>query len=140
MKSFYSWLDGGLSVPQPLQHLAIRDKAQKAGGRIVFYSMEDLQTLPEQSILRAKLQKAKSLDGIVFFALQQFRYGPVFDFALLRRILGMKLEVHFAREGLSFLSEKDLHALFPFLLSVDYTKRRDHSDEWKGLLAALPSA
>jgi hypothetical protein len=140
MKSFYSCIDaGGLVVPQPIQHLAIRDKAQKAGGAVTFYGSEEAKTLKSQAFIRAKLRRSKGLDGVIFFSLHQFRYGPDFNFKLLKEILGLGLEVHFAREGLSILNAGQLDELFPFLTSVDYTARRDRDPSWVDFLARSAS-
>ena len=135
MKSFYSCIDAGLVVPQPIQHLAIRDKAQKAGGLVTFYGSEESKTLKTQTFIKAKLQRSTGLDGVIFFSLHQFRYGPSFNFKLLRTILGLNLEVHFAREGVSILNAAQLDELFPFLISVDYTTRRDQDPSWAQFLS-----
>ena len=140
MKRFFSCIDARLLVPQPIQHLAIRDKAQKAGGVVIFYGAEEIKALKFQPFIKTKLHRlhqAGELDGVVFFTVHQFRYGPAFNFDLLRHVLDMNLELHFAREGLSFLKPSDLDALFPLLLSADYTERRDSSEEWKSLVACL---
>ena len=141
MKSFYSCIDAGLVVPQPIQHLAIRDKAQKAGGAVTFYGSEEAKTLESQAFIKAKLRKSKALDGVIFFSLHQFRYGLTFNFELLRYILGLNLEVHFAREGLSILDLEQLDELFPFLIAIDYTTRRDRDPAWTRFIShqsALP--
>ena len=72
MKSFYSCIDGGLSAPQPLQHLAIREYAQKTGGKITFYGAEEVKTLKSQAFIIEKLKRTPGLDGVVFFTLNQF--------------------------------------------------------------------
>lgn len=135
MKSFYSCIDAGLVVPQPIQHLAIRDKAQKAGGAVTFYGSEEAKTLKSQAFIKAKLQRSTGLDGVIFFSLHQFRYGESFNFRLLRHILALNLEVHFAREGVSILNAAQLDELFPFLISVDYTTRRDQDPSWARFLS-----
>lgn len=137
MKSFYSCTDNGLIVPQPIQHVIIRNAAQKAGGAVTFYGAEDPLVLEFQPFIRVKLKRTPGLDGVVFFTLQQFMYGESFDYKLLREILASGLEVHFAREGISLLNEKDLDDAFAFIASIDFTKRRDAGEGWKRLLRSL---
>ena len=133
MKVFFSCIDGSISAPQPVQHLVIRECAQKAGGGISFYGAEEVQVLDTQPFIRLKLTRLKSsgLDGVVFYTLHQFRQGPKFNYELLLSILDLDLEVHFAREGVSIMSRNQLKQMFPFFMSVDFTSRRDKSDMWR---------
>lgn len=136
MKAFFSCIDASIPAPQPVQHLVIRDRANKAGGAIVFYGAEDVLGLGRQPFIRLKLErlKKKGLDGVVFYTVHQFRYGGEFDYALLRFIHGLGLEVHFACEGIAIRNDEDFQAIFPFLLAVDFTSRRDASTEWQSLI------
>jgi hypothetical protein len=136
MKTFFSCIDASIPAPQPVQHLVIRDRATKAGGAISFYGAEDVLGLGRQPFIRLKLKrlKEKGLDGVVFYTVHQFRYGGEFDYSLLRFIQALKLEVHFACEGIAIRSEEEFHAIFPFLLAIDFTSRRDKSQEWLQLL------
>jgi hypothetical protein len=139
MKRFYSCIDGGLPVPQPIQHLAIHDKAAKAQGAVTFYGAEEVRVLRTQPFIKTKLEKLKQkeeVDGVVFYTIHQFRYGDTLNFDLMRRILDMGLEIHFARERLSLLVPSEFEAVLPFLMSVDFTHRRDASLEWKNLVAS----
>ena len=135
MKSFYSCIDAFLSAPQPEQHLVIREKAKKEGGGITFYGAEEYRSAPVQSFIVPKLKRTAGLDGVVFFTLNQFRYGDKLNVKVLREILEMGLEVHFAREDISLRKPEDLDRWLSFLLIVDYTKRRDASAEWKSIVA-----
>ncbi len=140
MKRFYSCIDGGLPVPQPIQHLAIHDKAKKANGAVTFYGAEEVRVLGTQPFIKTKLEKlqrCKDVDGVIFYTIHQFRYDDTFNFDLMRHILGMNLEMHFARERLSILKLNELDELFPFLNSVDFTHRRDASLEWKNLVTSI---
>ena len=133
MKSFYSCLDGSLPAPQPIQHLAIRDRRQKAGGAVIFYGAEDVRTLATQPFIRLKLARLKEtgLDGVIFYRLQQFRYGSQFNFDLLLSILDLGLEVLFACEDLSIRNREEFQQWFPFLAAVDYGLRRDQGADWQ---------
>ena len=128
MKKFYSFPDQGLVkyVPQPIQHLAIREKAQNEGGKIIFYYMEDTVTVVSQSVLLSKLYILSSKsNGIVFFSLDQFRYGSQLNLKLLKTILGKKIEIHFACENYCILNDDQFNDDLDFLLLVDHSLRFD---------------
>jgi hypothetical protein len=128
MKKFYSFPDQGFVrfIPQPLQHLAIKEKAQSVGGSIIFYYMEDMVTVASQSVLLSKLPIISSNShGIVFFSLHQFRYGNGFNLKLMKHILDKKMVIHFARENFSILNEDQFYNCVDFLLLVDHSARCD---------------
>lgn len=135
MKNFYSCLDTGFIkyVPQPLQHLAISDKAGKLGGKVVFYTAEDFETLESQGVIKAKVQeKSEKFDGIIFFTLKQFFYGGKLNFKFLKFILDSGYEVHFARENISISNIEALYRAFPILYAAQYVSERDDPrDFWK---------
>jgi hypothetical protein len=131
MKRFYSCIDCPRYVPQPVQHLTIKSHAEKVGGAIVFYGAEEILTLKNQLFIRSKLERIRhTIEGVVFFTFHQFRYGDALNVRLLRHILDMGLEIHFAREGLKILSVDDLDKQLTFFLTVDYTLRRDSDPRW----------
>jgi hypothetical protein len=130
MKSFYSCIDASFEVPASLQHLCIREMAANCGGKIVFYGSEERKTLKSQAFMRAKLRRLTSVQGICFFSLHQFRYQDSFDWDFLKTILSSGLEVHFCREGLSFLSVEDLERNYVFFFAVDYTLRQEKAQQW----------
>jgi hypothetical protein len=136
VKTFFSCIDASIPAPQPVQHLVIRDRANKVGGAILFYGAEDVLGLGRQPFIRLKLTrlKEKGLDGVIFYTVHQFRYGGDFDYGLVRFIHGLGLEVHFACEGIAIRNEEELRTIFPFLMAVDFTSRRDESPEWRQLL------
>ncbi len=140
MKDFYSCIDVSLVVPQPVQHLVIRDYAAKVGGKIVFYGAEENKTRETQSFIRAKLKKTPGIQGVCFFTFHQFRYGAALNLNLLKFILSLGLEIHFAREALSIRSFADLERLYTFIFSIDYTLRRDASAEWVRFLGTIETA
>jgi hypothetical protein len=135
MKSFYSCIDAFLSAPQPEQHLVIREKAKKEGGGITFYGAEEYRSAPVQSFILPKLKRTAGLDGVVFFTLNQFRYADKLNVKLMREILDLGMEMHFAREDISLRSRDELERWLAFLLVVDFTKRRDASGEWREIVA-----
>ena len=128
MKSYYSCIDSGYVryAPQPLQHLANTDKARRAGGRVIFYTAEDFESLASQGIIRAKIeQEDGQFDGVIFFTLKQFFYGGEFNFSFLKSILDQGYEVHFARENLSLPDGEALEAAFPLLYASQFVEQRD---------------
>ncbi len=139
MKAFYACIDGSIPAPQPVQHLVIRDRAQKTGGAVTFYGAEDVRALGSQPFIRLKLARLKEtgLDGVIFYTLHQFRYGGALNYGLLRALLDLGLEVHFACEGIAIPDRKALDDLFPFLLSGDYAARRDRSETWRKFVAQI---
>lgn len=134
MKAFYSCIDALLPAPQPEQHLVIREKARKEGGAITFYGAEEYRSAGAQSFILPKLRRTEGLQGVVFFTLNQFRYSGKLNVPLMAAILDDGLELHFAREDVSLRSRADLERWLPFLIVVDYTKRRDASDEWRRII------
>lgn len=136
MKSFYSHLDAMLLVPQPVQHLVIRAKAERAGGAVVFYGSEETRTVLAQSVIRVKLRRTQGLDGVIFYQLAQFRYGDRLNAPLMQEILAMGLEVHFACEDISLRSQADLDRWLDFLLVVDQAQRRDRTPAWQNFVAS----
>lgn len=130
MKSYYSCIDASFVTPASLQHLCIREMAQKVGGKVVFYGSEEAKTLRSQGFMRSKLARLTDVDGVFFFSFHQFRNGDAIDWDLMKQILSKGLEIHFAREKLSFLNLSDLAQHFTFLYSVDYTLRSEQSQKW----------
>lgn len=125
MKGYYSCLDIGCSdlVTQPIQHLVNGTMAERLGGRVVFYTAEDPETLATQLIIRDKIAENEAIDGIIFFRLKQFAYGPSFNFRFLRELLEMGREVHFAREALSLTNLADLDRTAETLLAYDHIQK-----------------
>jgi hypothetical protein len=134
MKSYYACLDTGYVkyVPQPLQHLAIGEKASRLDGNVTFYTAEDYESLETQGVIKAKLgEKIDKTDGIIFFSLRQFDHATGFDFEFLRWILDSGYEVHFARENLSIPDDQALDTMFPMLYATRYVYRRDETLDFR---------
>lgn len=133
MKSYYSCIDNGFVrfAPQPLQHLAIADKAKKLDGRIVFYTAEDPQSLETHGVIRSKLkEQEKDIDGVIFFTIRQFFYGREFKYKILKTIHGQMKEVHFVRENISIFNQNDLDELFPLLYANQFVLERDGNGQF----------
>lgn len=134
MKTYYSCTDTGFVkyVPQPLQHLALADKAAKLGGQVVFYTTESFETLASQGVTKAKVAEQPEVDGIIFFTLKQFGYSGRFNFQVLNFIVQRGYEVHFARENMSISDRETLEAAFPMLYATQYVNTRDEPREsWR---------
>jgi hypothetical protein len=123
VKAFFSCLDMGCAdvVPQAMQHLVANDYAGKQGGKVSFYTAEDFLTLPEQSVMRAKLKERPAVDGIIFFRFKQFCYGARMNYAFMQEILDAGYELHFARERLPITSMAELDRQFPVLFGAAYS-------------------
>ncbi|MQF95822.1 MAG: hypothetical protein FI731_09110 [SAR202 cluster bacterium] len=139
MKSYYACLDCAFVkyAPQPLQHMAVANKASTQGGEVSFYTLEDFGTLANQGVAKSKLAEKPRVDGIIFFTLRQFFYGGLhMDF--LKSILEQGYEVHFAREDISINSKEELDTMFPMLYSSYQLMHRDEPrDQWKPVWDAL---
>jgi hypothetical protein len=103
--------------------MAIRAAAERVGGSIIFYYMENHLTVAEQAVLESKLEMLAQADGIIFFSLHQFRYGDRLHLGLMLKLLAVGLEIHFAVENISLYGTKDLHDIADFLLLVDHSLR-----------------
>ena len=100
MKAYYACLDTGFVkyCPQPLQHLAIANKASKLGGKVGYYTMEDFVGLPFQGSIKSKIEDKPDVAGFIYFSVRQYFYGGSFDLKFLNFVLDQGYEVHFARE------------------------------------------
>ena len=140
MKSFYACLDTAFVkyVPQPLQHLAIHEKARKLGGQVSYYTMEDITAMAGHGSVRAKIDEDPVDEGIIYFTLRQFCYGESLDLTFLRYILDKGYGVHFAREDISIFNTGDLDSQFPMLYSTQQLWNRDDDQEtWRSVWEQL---
>ena len=134
MKAYYACLDTGFVkyCPQPLQHLAVANKASKLDGSISFYTMEDFDCLAFQTTVKSKIEEKPSVVGIIYFTIRQFFYGGCLDLKFMRFILDRGYEVHFAREDISIPTKQSLDDLFPMLYSTQQLLERDESrSNWR---------
>tara|TARA_B100002019_G_C21192903_1_gene559822 strand:+ start:461 stop:838 length:378 start_codon:yes stop_codon:yes gene_type:complete len=101
-KQFLSWLDIGISAPQPEQHLIIKNFANKHNGNITFSDSEDIVNRFNQNFLLSRLIELPDIDGVVLFTIKQFYLNKKFNFKLLNKIINNNFEVLFAREQFCF--------------------------------------
>ena len=104
-KQFLSWIDIGISAPQPEQHLIIRNFAQKHNGKITFSDSEDIVNRFNQNFLLSRLIELPDIDGVVLFTTKQFYLKKNFNFNLLNSIIQNNFDVLFAREQFCFTAE-----------------------------------
>ena len=139
MRYYYACLDCAFVkyAPQPLQHLAVANKASKNGGEISFYTLEDFDTLSYQGAAKSKLAERPAVDGLIFFTLRQFFYGGL-NVKCRASILDQGYEVHFAREDVSIRTKDELDAMFPMIYSSYQLMLRDEPRYyWKPVWDAL---
>lgn len=134
MKAYYACLDTGFVkyCPQPLQHLAIGNKASKLDGSVSFYTMEDFDGLAFQGAAKSKIEEKPAVAGIIYFTVRQFFYGGGLDLKFMKFILDRGYEVHFAREDISIPNMASLDDIFPMLYSAQHLVGRDEPrDSWR---------
>ena len=117
MKSFYSCLDSFIIAPQSEQHNLIKIMAEQEKGKIVFYGSEDFFVAKTQPFILFKLKRTSNINGVIFFTLNQFCYGEIFNLSLINAILNLKISIHFAREKFSIYSQFDLENKYIDLIS-----------------------
>jgi hypothetical protein len=102
-KFFYSCVDSLIPSPLSEQHTVIKHKAEKENGRITAYGSEEVRAVHTQPWIIQKLRETKNLNGVIFFTATQFMYSGNFNIKVFHYILAkLGLEVHFARENLTF--------------------------------------
>jgi sporadic carbohydrate cluster protein (TIGR04323 family) len=96
------------SVPQKIQHIVIQDYAKKIGGKIAYFSGEDIISQKNLSILKLKIIKNefKNIGGLIFFNINHF-FHEKNNLNFIKKILKKKLSVHFASENISFYNLKE---------------------------------
>jgi len=127
LKRYFSLPDKALvkQAPQPMQHLVIAEAARVRGGEIVYYTMEDPFTLSSQEVFLSKVKEEPSINGFIFFTLDQFGYSGQLNISLVEWVLRQGYELHFARENISLLDAADLDRQFPLLFTQSYVDKRD---------------
>jgi len=105
IKQYLSWIDIGISAPQPEQHLIIKNFAKKHNGKITFSDSEDIVNRFKQNFLLSRLRELPDIDGVVLFSTKQFFLRKNFNFDLLNKIINNNFDVLFAREQFCFTSE-----------------------------------
>ncbi len=126
-KSFYCCIDSLLPATQPEQHLICEKIANLNNGKITFYGAEDVLAKKYQPFIYEKIKRTSNIDGVIFFTIDQFCYGNSLNSSLIKKLLKMKLSVHFARENLSYTDynqvKKDLPQIFAYFYSLNRDRK-----------------
>jgi len=136
MKEYFFWMDSRSvpHVPQPAQRILAENYVSQLAGKIVYYSGEDWITAPMQVGLKEKIKRASTVDGFIFFTIQQFNYGASFNFSLMKQMLTMGFEMHFSREAFSLYTLNDLHEKFNRLYLYDVSSAQQRRFDLQGEL------
>lgn len=108
-KQFYSCVDSLIPCPQPEQHLVIESMARRLHGKITYSTSEDTILRSTQAWIEERVDRIKNINGLIFFQIDQFNYNNKLNLKLIKNLLDKNLEVHFAREAISFYSTDDLY-------------------------------
>ena len=105
----------GERAPQHVQNIILRDYCQKRGHELLLsateYAMED-----SYMILESVLDDLANIDGIVFYSLYQLPTQPEQRRLVYSRVLDAQKSLHFAVEGMSISSIKDVDSIENCLL------------------------
>ena len=86
-KQYLSWIDIGISAPQPEQHLIIRNFAKRYQGKITFSDSEDIKNRFNQNFLLSRLIELPKVDGVVLFTEKKFYLKKKLNYNLLKKIV-----------------------------------------------------
>jgi len=134
IKSFYCCIDSFLPATQPEQHIICENMAKFNNGKIIFYGAEDVLVAKQQPFIYDKLKRTPNIDGVIFFTINQFCYDTALNINLIKKILNLKISIHFARENISFFNQKELKKNLPEVYSYYYSfnrKRKKYASEIK---------
>ena len=105
----------GERAPQHVQNIILRDYCQKRGHELLLSAAE--YAMPDSyMILESVLDDLANIDGIVFYSLYQLPTQPEQRRLIYSRVLGAKKSLHFAVEGMSISSIKDVDSIENCLL------------------------
>jgi sporadic carbohydrate cluster protein (TIGR04323 family) len=96
----------GVSYPQRIQNLAVRDLARRIGVDLSFSLTE--YAMPKCYMMQKELiNTIESADGIIFFSLFTLTPDRAVRNLLFRRAIGLGRPVYFALENLSITKDAD---------------------------------
>ena len=124
-----------------MQHVLNHDMAHRHNGKIAYYTTEDPDTTVSQKITKSMLHESLQVDGFIFLQMQQFCYGPTFNFKLLKEFIENGYEVYFTREAVSILDMDDLEQKKELLYIFFKTYGEDRNDPFlKSFVRAAASS
>ena len=124
IKSFYCCIDSLLPATQPEQHIICENIANSNNGKIVFYGAEDVLVTKQQPFIYDKLRRTPQIDGVIFFTINQFCYENTININLIKKIIDLKISIHFARENISYFNQKEFKKDLPDIYSYFYSSNR----------------
>ena len=124
VKSFYCCIDSLLPATQPEQHIICENIANSNNGKIVFYGAEDVLVTKQQPFIYDKLRRTPQIDGVIFFTINQFCYENAININLIKKIIDLKISIHFARENISYFNQKEFKKDLPDIYSYFYSSNR----------------
>ena len=105
----------GERAPQHVQNIILRDYCQKRGHELLLSAAE--YAMPDSyMILESVLDDLANIDGIVFYSLYQLPTQPEKRRLVYSRVLDAQKSLHFAVEGMSISSIKDVDSIENCLL------------------------
>jgi sporadic carbohydrate cluster protein (TIGR04323 family) len=105
----------GERAPQHVQNIILRDYCQKRGHELLLSAAE--YAMPDSyMILESVLDDLANIDGIVFYSLYQLPTQPEQRRLVYSRVLDAQKSLHFAVEGMSISSIKDVDSIENCLL------------------------
>jgi sporadic carbohydrate cluster protein (TIGR04323 family) len=100
----------GMSFPQQVQNLVVRDYAQRTGLHYLLSSTE--YAMPSCFLmLSAVMQELPKLEGVIFFSIFMLPQRKARRLEIYERILSEKVQLHAALENLSLRSRADIEPL-----------------------------
>ena len=123
-RSFYCCIDSLLPATQPEQHIICERIADLNNGKIIFYGAEDVLAIKHQPFIYEKLKRTPNVDGVIFFTINQFCYGNTLNIHLIKKIIGLNMSIHFARENISYYNENEFKKDLPEIYSYYYSFNR----------------
>jgi sporadic carbohydrate cluster protein (TIGR04323 family) len=105
----------GERAPQHVQNIILRDYCQKRGHELLLSAAE--YAMPDSyMILESVLDDLANIDGIVFYSLYQLPTQSEQRRLVYSRVLDAQKSLHFAVEGMSISSIKDVDSIENCLL------------------------
>ena len=107
----YVMLDSTRNVAQSIQHVIIRNYADKNKLNICFYGAE-FKGIENIHFQLKNYINDYPIDNFIFYSIYQF-YNKIkgFDFKLIKKILHNQKKIHFAAENIQILTLEDLEKI-----------------------------
>ena len=77
-----------------------------------------------QPFIYEKLCRTPKIDGVIFFTIDQFCYENTFNIDLIRKIIELKISIHFAWVNIWYFNLKEVKNDLPQIYSYFYSFNR----------------